>query len=122
MFFKKKKKSVNEYLAVIEESKPKKFDLVLPDEPSILKVSYLSIKDFFDKRDCKMNNFTFNQIMETSSYGRIQMFLNSEFLIDFAVNIHLPLDEHTARYVHSSIIEKLDDCDDTGFKLELLNL
>ncbi len=110
----------------LEEIEPTyyKFQDVIPDEPSITKVAFIAIKEFFDKYNCNMDNFLFIKERKSQFAIIIKIFLYNKFIIDFSFidGGSSTIDKTVAKSIYDSVQRQLTLCDSTEFKLELLGM
>ncbi len=111
---------------MLEEIQPTyyKFQDVIPDEPSITKVAFIAIKEFFDKYNCNMDNFLFIKERKSQFAIIIKIFLYNKFIIDFSFidGGSSTIDKTVAKSIYDSVQRQLTLYDSTEFKLELLGM
>jgi hypothetical protein len=120
--FKRKTKSSDKLEVEEQEQLPAKFEDVIPDEPSMVKLAYLSIKDFLDKHTCDMDKFRFKQHITVGGSAKIKMYLGDIYLTEFTFMVFMSFDKVNAKYLFDGIQRELKLCNIIEFKLELLNL
>jgi len=117
--FKPKKKPVNE--KPIKSVLP--FSDAMPDEPSLVKVAFLSFKEYFENRGSTTDGITVS-VFDATSRIELDFMINDEFLIRTNVDNYLLLKRSSAEYIYDNVTLNLKQCESASInlKLKLLNI